>query len=45
MDPLSLEWGAATAEFQNDDAKSAVDRFTGAKELQDDLTLLLLRRR
>ena len=27
-----------------DDAKVAVDRFTGAKELQDDLTLLVLRR-
>src|SRR5262245_30123916 len=23
MDPLSFDWGAATAEFQNDDAKSA----------------------
>ncbi len=27
------------------DAKNAVDHFTGAKELQDDLTLLFLRRR
>ena len=27
MDPLSLDWGAATAEFQNDDAKSAVHIF------------------
>ena len=27
------------------DAKNAVDRFTGSKELQDDVTLLLLRRR
>jgi len=32
MDPLSLDWGAATAEFQNDDAKSAVHMF------QHDLT-------
>ena len=32
MDPLSLDWGAATAEFQNDDAKSAVHIF------QHDLT-------
>jgi hypothetical protein len=23
MDPLSLDWGGATAEFQNDEAKSA----------------------
>ena len=28
MDPLSLDWGAATAEFQNDEAKSAVHIFT-----------------
>ena len=27
MDPLSLDWGAATAEFQNDEAKSAVHIF------------------
>ena len=27
MDPLSLEWGAATAEFQNDEARSAVHIF------------------
>ncbi len=27
MDPLSLDWGGATAEFQNDDAKSAVHMF------------------
>ena len=27
MDPLSLDWGAATAEFQNDEAKSAVHLF------------------
>lgn len=27
MDPLSLDWGAATAEFQNDDAKRAVHIF------------------
>ena len=32
MDPLSLDWGAVTAEFQNDDAKSAVHIF------QHDLT-------
>ena len=32
MDPLSLDWGAATAEFQNDEAKSAVHIF------QHDLT-------
>lgn len=32
MDPLSLDWGTATAEFQNDDAKSAVHIF------QHDLT-------
>ena len=32
MDPLSLDWGAATAEFQNDDAKSATHM------LQHDLT-------
>lgn len=32
MDPLSLDWGAATAEFQNDEAKSAVHMF------QHDLT-------
>jgi serine phosphatase RsbU (regulator of sigma subunit) len=28
-----------------DAAKLAIDRFTGSKELQDDLTLLVLRRR
>jgi hypothetical protein len=28
MDPLSLDWGAATAEFQNDDQKSAVHMFS-----------------
>jgi serine phosphatase RsbU (regulator of sigma subunit)/pSer/pThr/pTyr-binding forkhead associated (FHA) protein len=28
-----------------DAAKAAIDRFTGSKELQDDLTILLLRRR
>jgi hypothetical protein len=27
MDPLSLDWGAATAEFQNEEAKSAVHMF------------------
>lgn len=27
MDPHSLDWGPATAEFQNDDAKSAVHMF------------------
>lgn len=27
MDPLSLDWGAATAEFQNDEAKSATHMF------------------
>jgi len=27
MDPLSLDWGAATAEFQNEEAKSAVHIF------------------
>jgi hypothetical protein len=27
MDPLSLDWGGATAEFQNDEAKSAVHMF------------------
>jgi hypothetical protein len=27
MDPLSLDWGAASAEFQNDEAKSAVHLF------------------
>jgi hypothetical protein len=27
MDPLSLDWGPATAEFQNDEAKSAVHIF------------------
>ncbi|MBI3854536.1 MAG: hypothetical protein HY293_02465 [Planctomycetes bacterium] len=27
MDPLSLDWGGATAEFQNDEAKSAVHIF------------------
>lgn len=27
MDPLSLDWGAATAEFQNDEARSAVHIF------------------
>ncbi len=27
MDPLSLDWGAATAEFSNDEAKSAVHIF------------------
>ena len=27
MDPLSLDWGSATAEFQNDEAKSAVHIF------------------
>ena len=27
MDPLSLDWGAATAEFQNDEQKSAVRIF------------------
>ena len=28
MDPLSLDWGAATAEFQNDEQKSAVHIFS-----------------
>ena len=32
MDPLSLDWGAATAEFQNEEARSAVHVF------QHDLT-------
>jgi len=27
MDPLALDWGGATAEFQNDEAKSAVHIF------------------
>ncbi len=27
MDPLSLDWGAATAEFQNEEGKSAVHIF------------------
>ena len=27
MDPLSLDWGAATAEFTNDEQKSAVHMF------------------
>ena len=27
MDPLSLDWGGATAEFQNDEQKSAVHIF------------------
>jgi len=27
MDPLSLDWGGATAEFQNDEGKSAVHMF------------------
>jgi len=27
MDPLSLDWGGATAEFQNDEAKSATHMF------------------
>jgi len=27
MDPLGLEWGAASAEFQNNEAKSAVHMF------------------
>jgi hypothetical protein len=27
MDPLSFDWGAATAEFQNDEGKSAVHMF------------------
>ena len=27
MDPLSLDWGAATAEFQNEEAKSATHIF------------------
>jgi hypothetical protein len=27
MDPLSLDWGGATAEFQNDDARSATHMF------------------
>jgi hypothetical protein len=27
MDPLSLDWGAATAEFQNDEGKTATHIF------------------
>ena len=27
MDPLTLDWGGATAEFQNDEARSAVHMF------------------
>jgi hypothetical protein len=27
MDPLSLDWGAATAEFQNDEGKTATHMF------------------
>ena len=30
MDPLSLDWGGATAEFQNDEQKSAVHIFLHA---------------
>ena len=28
MDPLSLDWGAATAEFQNDEGKTATHIFS-----------------
>ena len=30
MDPLSLDWGGASAEFQNDEQKSAVHIFNHA---------------
>jgi serine phosphatase RsbU (regulator of sigma subunit) len=34
----------ASLEAAAEHAKAAVERFTGSQELQDDLTLLLLRR-
>jgi serine phosphatase RsbU (regulator of sigma subunit) len=44
MEALSSPRARQSLEAAADQAKAAVERFTASQELQDDLTLLLLRR-
>ncbi len=44
QEALANPRGQQSLEAAADQAKAAVERFTGSQELQDDMTLLLLRR-